>query len=116
MAVTLSPGCAVQYFDARTGTEHLWGFGHLKMRSVPLNDEKVAIVKGTQMLGFNIGAGQENFYLGIGWDYRSRLSILETNTAITFIWPTNTLWLPGDLFRVRLGTNWPYQSTSPTEP
>jgi hypothetical protein len=28
-------GCAVHYYSASTGTEHLWGFGHLKMRAVP---------------------------------------------------------------------------------
>jgi hypothetical protein len=27
-------GCAVHYYSASTGTEHLWGFGHLKTRAV----------------------------------------------------------------------------------
>ncbi len=34
----LSTGCAVHYYDQATGTEHLWGFGHLKMAVHPSNE------------------------------------------------------------------------------
>lgn len=36
MAMLPACSCAVHYFDPHTGTEHLWGVGHLKMKVTPL--------------------------------------------------------------------------------
>ena len=35
VASVVSSGCAIKHYDASTGTEHLWGFGHLKMKAAP---------------------------------------------------------------------------------
>ena len=107
-------GCAVHY-SGKDGTEHLWGFGHLKMRGVPFDQEHVALVKGVQTLGLNFGVGEEDCYVGLGWDSRSRLSIVDTNAQITFIWPAHARLLPDDLFRVRLGTNCPFLPATPAD-
>ena len=29
LTILLTPGCALHYFDSKTGTEHVWGFGHM---------------------------------------------------------------------------------------
>ena len=85
------------------------------MRAIPVDQARVAVLKETQMRGFIIGAGAENFYLCAGWDSRRRLSMVETNAAIAFIWPTNTALLPRDLFSVRLTTNSPFLPQTPDQ-
>ena len=41
----LSAGCAVHYFDEATGTEHNWGFGHLKIKVAPPDEGLRALVR-----------------------------------------------------------------------
>ena len=42
--IVFASGCAVHYYDKETGTEHLWGFGHLRMKAEPSNDAVVRLV------------------------------------------------------------------------
>ena len=95
-------GCAVHYFDTKTGTEHLWGFGHMKMKAAPPNEGVQAVVKGTETLGCDIGGGQAEYHVGLGWDYR-RLIIISSNASVRLEWPN------ADFFNVRVGTNFPPQ-------
>src|SRR5712691_2685924 len=76
-----STGCAVHYYEKSTGTEHLWGFGHLKMKFAPPSEGVQAVVRGTETLGFNLAAGQEDYQVGLGWDYRRRI-VIGSNAAV----------------------------------
>ena len=106
-------GCAVHYYDKESGTEHLWGFGHLKMRAVPRHSDRppftnavMAYATGTQTLGFSLGAGEDDAGVGAGWNSRSRLTIKAEDSSFYLIWPTNSLRLPRELksfFNVRVG-------------
>jgi len=131
LLVTSCVGCAIHYYDKETGTEHLWGFGHLKMRAVPRAGDAShaptnaagAFVTGVRTLGFSMGAGQEFAGLAAGWDSRSRVIIAAENAEFCLLWPSNTIWLPRDLqdlFTLRLGeppTNFLFQSTpTPLKP
>lgn len=108
-------GCAVHYYDKQSGTEHLWGFGHLKMRAVPRHSDRppftnavMAYATGTQTLGFSLGAGEDDAGVGAGWNSRSRLTIKAEDSSFYLIWPTNSLWLPRELksfFNVRVGSD-----------
>ena len=100
-AVTLLSGCAVHYYDTKSGTEHLWGFGHLKMKVTPQSEGVQAVVKGVETLGFNLAAGKEDYHIGVGWDYRRRIDI-SSNAAVRIEWPT------GDFFNVRVGAKPPW--------
>lgn len=51
-------GCAVHYYDAKTGTEHIWGFGHMKMRVTPPNEGLQTVVRGTDVIGASIGSAK----------------------------------------------------------
>jgi hypothetical protein len=81
VCLVTSAGCAIHYYDKASGTEHLWGFGHMKMKVIPPNEGVQAVVKGTEMLGFNLATGQEDYHLGLGWDYRRRIEI-SSNAAV----------------------------------
>ena len=114
----LSTGCAVNYYDVRSGTENVWGFGHLKMKAIPegnvipgSNYNTMAVLTSVQTLGLSVGAGQDYGGVTAGWDSRSRLLIADPNGAsFCFLWPSNSLgmsWSGRNLFNLRIGTNLP---------
>jgi len=96
----LLPGCAVHYYDPSTGTENLWGFGHMKMAVQPANEGVRAVINGTQTLGLGLGLGQQDYYVLAGWNSQRMLRVAD-NTSVRFEWPT------ADFFNVRVGTNFP---------
>ncbi len=100
-AVFLFSGCAVHYYDPATGTEHLWGLGHMRMKAAPVGQNIESVVAGTSSAGVSLGAGREDYYLTAGWDYRRRI-VIGTNAAFALDWPN------ADFFNVRVGTNPPY--------
>jgi hypothetical protein len=111
-------GCSVHYYDKDTGTEHLWGFGHLKMRAVPQRDDRppftnavVAVATGVNTLGLGVGAGEDFAGIAAGWDSRSRLLIKQEDSSFYLLWPTNTTCMPHpirDFFTVRVGPDFPF--------
>src|SRR5437016_1141914 len=42
-ALTLLSGCGIHYYDAKTGTEHFWGCGHLKAKTYGTNGSTVSV-------------------------------------------------------------------------
>ena len=102
---SLLTGCAVHYFDPKSGTEHLWGFGHLKMKALPSNEGLQAIVKGTETLGLNLAAGPDDYHIGVGWNYYRRMDI-SSNAAVRIEWPTS------DFFNIRIGTKPPFMTNA----
>ena len=104
----LHSGCAFHHYDAETGTEHLWGFGHFRMKAPPQTGARPVVV-GAQMLGLNVRTGRDDYGLGVGWDSHSRVT-MPANGTLLMEWPTNASPLPRemrDLFTVRIGTNLP---------
>ena len=97
----LLTGCALHYYEPKSGTEHLWGFGHMKMKVLPSNEGVQATVKGVETLGFNLALGKEDYHLGVGWDYRRRMDI-GSNAAVRIEWPNS------DFFNIRVGTKPPF--------
>jgi hypothetical protein len=101
----MGSGCAIHYYDDASGTEHLWGLGHLKMKASPPNEGVQAVVKGTETLGVNLSTGRDDYYVGLGWD-RRRLITISSNAAVRLEWPN------GDFFNVRVGTIPPFATNS----
>ena len=107
-ALLLSTGCALHYFDPKSGTEHLWGFGHMKMKAAPPSEGVQAVVKGTETLGLDLGAGQDDYRVAAGWNYRRQI-LIGSNASVRLEWPD------GDFFNVRVGTLPPFAThQSPT--
>jgi hypothetical protein len=102
----LFSGCAIHYFDPRTGAEHLWGFGHMKMKSAPVDDRAEMVVTGVETLGVSIGAGRDNSHVMAGWNNQQRI-VLSTNTSVSLAWPDE------DFFNVRLGRTPPFLTNAP---
>ena len=68
-----------------------------------------ALIRGTDVAGVTIGSSNEGGYFVVGWEKRQRIEIIDPNTAVRLEWPK------GDLFNVRVGSEWPY-SLEKTKP
>jgi hypothetical protein len=101
-AIGLLSGCAIHWYDENTQTEHLLGFGHLKMKVAEPNEGVRAVVTGTETLGLAFRSDKREGYFLIGWQELSRLRAIDENTQIRFEWPSS------DFFTVRLGTEFPF--------
>lgn len=80
-------GCAVHYYDRKTGTEHVWGVGHMTMKVVPPNEGVQAVVRSTSTAGLAVGSCDGQPYVALGWAAQQRVEVLDENTAIRFEWP-----------------------------
>jgi hypothetical protein len=115
-SMALLTGCSVTYYDKSTGTSHLWGFGHLRMKAAPAvgiptgqNADSISYITGTKTMGLTFGAGSEFSGLAAGWNSQSRI-IVGNGASFYVVWPTNTIWLPQDLkdlFTVNVGNGLP---------
>jgi hypothetical protein len=94
-------GCAIHYFDEATGTEHIWGFGHLAMKPGAPTEGVRAVARRTDIIGLSVGKVQEGPYLALGWDARQRIEILEDSTAVCLAWPQ------GSFYNARIGSHFP---------
>jgi len=101
LAAWLCGGCAVHYFDAATGTDHIWGFGHLKMKVAPPAEGLQALVRGTDVFGVSAGRADQQFYLTVGWHRLQRLDVLAESTTLRLEWPGS------DFALVRVGSHFP---------
>ncbi|MGD9159660.1 MAG: hypothetical protein PVG39_14700 [Desulfobacteraceae bacterium] len=94
----LLSGCAIQYYDKETHTDHLWGFGHFKMKIAPPEEDVLATVKGSEVLGMSIKFAPEDSHFMVGWNETSQTTILDENSSLRLEWPTN------DPFSIRVGS------------
>jgi len=100
-------GCAIHYYDLTTGTEHIWGIGHMAMKASAPREGLRAVVVGTDVFGLTGGNVGGQGYLTIGWERRRQIEVLDENTAIRLEWPD------GDFFNVRIGSEWPHIADQP---
>ena len=100
--ILASCGCALHHYDETTGTEHIWGFGHMKMRVAPCNEGLRAVVRGTDVFGASLGIGKRESYLTAGWHRTQRLDVIDKNTKVRFEWPSS------DFRYVRIGSEFPF--------
>lgn len=94
--------CAVHYYSPKTKTEHLWGFGHMKMKAAASNEGIKSVMFSTSVLGLGVSKMDSRFSFVTGWEQQQRLEVIDESMAVRFEWPKN------DLFNVRIGTNIPH--------
>ena len=96
-------GCAIQYYDASTGTEHLWGIGHMRMKVSPPADGVRAVVTASDTLGIVAGSVATERRISIGWERFTLLQVIAAESALSLEWPG------ADLFSMRVGGDVPPQ-------
>lgn len=111
-------GCALQRYDAKTGTQHLWGFGHLALKTPPPDAELPAAVTEVETFGLNGGTTVGGGHLALGWRAERWILVNASNASVRLEWPR------GDVFTVRMGRKPPFpwkpqpasSGTSPSPP
>ncbi len=79
----LLSGCAIYYRDRDTGAEHIFGFGHLSVKTIPPHEGKQAIVQRMTLTGLAAGLDNGSLGVSVGYDRREHILISGDNTAIT---------------------------------
>jgi hypothetical protein len=102
VSATTFGGCGVHYYDSKTGVEHLWGFGHMRMRVQPPAEGVQAVVKGSSIVGVKVGGGEDDYGVSLGYDSQRVILISQSNVAFGLEWPD------ASFFNVRIGTNPPF--------
>jgi hypothetical protein len=100
--IVMHGGCAVQYYDEVTQTDHLWGMGHFKMKVAPPNEGVQATVKGATVVGASVKIAPDDTHVVIGWNETSQMDVVSEGASVRLEWPTN------DLFSVRVGSRPPF--------
>lgn len=100
-------GCALHFYDEATGTEHVWGLAHVKMRVQPSTEGVKAVAQGSETLGFSVGRTAAGPHLALGWHDESRILVSPADAALRFEWPTS------NVFDVRVGTTPSFLQTPP---
>ena len=108
MGIILS-SCAVYYRDRDTGAEHIWGFGHLAVKTIPSHEGKQALIQRMTLTGIAVGTDNGSLGVSAGYDRREHILIFDENAAITIErHPSN------DFFYFKIGT-YPSDLETPQE-
>lgn len=99
--------CAIQTFDVKTGTAHLWGFGHLSLQVQGAEDDATlqAVTVGTQTLGANLDATAFSSGAGVGYHSSRVTYIVSSNTQLRLEEPHTS--------KFRLGRSFLMKTTKP---
>lgn len=95
----LLSGCAIYYRDRDTGAEHIFGFGHLSVKTIPPHEGKQALVQRMTLTGLAAGLDNGSFGVSAGWDRREHILIYDENVTVTIQRPPSN-----DFFYFKIGT------------
>lgn len=95
----LLSGCAIYYRDRDTGAEHIFGFGHLSVKTIPPHEGKQALVQRMTLTGLAAGLDNGSLGVSVGWDRREHILIYDENVAVTIQRPPSN-----DFFYFKIGT------------
>jgi hypothetical protein len=100
--LVLTSGCAVHYYEEASGVEHIWGFGHMKMKASKPTESLQAVLHGSDVLGASIGKADKHAYITVGWQRLEYIDILQESVSIRLEWPDSTF------ANVRVGSRFPF--------
>ena len=100
-------GCAIHYYEDKTGVEHIWGFGHMKMKAAKPNEGLQAVVHGTDLIGVSLGKADQHGYFTVGWQRLEYIDVLKESTSIRLEWPDSSF------VNVRVGSEFPGEDVLP---
>ena len=98
--LVLSSGCAIKYFDQKTGVYNLWGAGHIKIKISEPEEGVRGVVVGEELIGLGLRIDEDEIpttSLSVGYSSRDRMKIMD-DTAVKLIWNSD------DLFDVDIGS------------
>jgi len=102
MASIYISGCAINYYDADTGAQHLFGIGHMVMKIEQGESRPVAVFSGLSTIGVAAGSTVDGYSFNGGWAYHQSIHVLRHDASFNMLWP-NADWL-----NIKVGS-WPDQ-------
>ena len=91
-------GCAVQYYDAATQTQHIYGIGHIAYRVTQPEAAPEAVIVGTDIFGLGMGTTASTGGITLGYSSERRVEIIKRDASVTLGFPDS------DLFNVVVGS------------
>lgn len=83
------------------------------VKQTPKEEGVQAIVVGAESLGLTVGNDQQGGHIGLGWQRRHLLKIVDESTCVRLEYET---WPQTDLTTVRVGTEFtPLLATTPQQ-
>ncbi len=92
--VILWSGCAFRYSDRRSGVEHLWGIGQMRLHQQSAGNGLVTVTTGVCVPGLCLEIGSDQFGFNFGWLGHERLVVVATNAADGLCSPVAWPFLP----------------------
>lgn len=77
--VCSTSGCAIHYRNAKTGSEHLWGLGQMRMEtnSGSPATQWASVTTGTRVPGLCLSVGPDHFGLSLGYRERQQMNLVS---------------------------------------
>lgn len=91
--------CAIYYRNRDTGVEHIFGFGHLSVKTIPPHEGKQALVQRMTLTGLAVGMDNGSLGVSVGYDRREHILIYDENVAVTIQRPPSN-----DFYYFKIGT------------
>lgn len=82
-------GCAIYYHDIETGADHIWGIGHLAMKTVPDSVNKQILITQKTLTGVFLSFEGISPSFSIGWNQSEQIIVLDKNTSLAIQKPEN---------------------------
>ena len=95
----VSSGCAIRYTNPENGEEHLWGFGHISVRSEHAPSSHHATIRSAATLGLEVNLGREEYGVAAGASRTRRTEISPEDVRLKLIWNGP------ELLEIQLGNN-----------
>ncbi len=85
-------GCAILIYEESTGTQHVYGIGHLRMRSDIKNEHVGVVATGVQTLGLSLGTVPEGGAVSLGWQNITSVKAITHDSGVIIEWPRSDLF------------------------
>lgn len=98
--IYFTSGCAFLYHDTKTDTQHVVGFGYMKMRINSSQEHVRSTVFGLDTIGISLGSSPGGKHASFGWQSLRSVQIADDSAV-------RLEWLSDDPFNIRAGTYFP---------
>jgi hypothetical protein len=86
LVLTVS-GCALYYHDDSDNSDHLYGFGHLAMKTITNGSTQIAVAKQVSTLGSELHAG-DRVGVSLGWSSEEEVDIFDKSARLSLEKPS----------------------------
>ena len=87
LLILMESGCAIYYHDNLDNSDHLYGFGHLAMKTITNGSTQIAVAKQISTLGSELHAG-DRVGISLGWSSEEEVDIFDKSVTVSLEKPS----------------------------